>query len=532
MIEDQIPEIKRSPWVDNLFRPLLITVMIMCFNYSLVNLAKLFDPNWRSFYFLAGMLLTTVEAIYSYRVLKQWRSRGMSILRYRLAEALILVVLLKLLSFGNNSLTEIGQELQLLWLAPWTILNAEFYVLLLLATIAWVAATNTIADFEALYDPYTFRSDNILPLNDLATRYFWGGILLVLISGTTQWISYAGISSLRDFQRPSLNGVIINVLIYFVLGLVLLSQANLTRLMVRWRVQKIEVGPELVKTWGRYAFLFLSLIGIVIFFIPTSYTLGLLDSAAIVVQLFLSIILFLVQAIFFLISLPFALLFSLFASEAQAPIQPAPPPPDFSMLASPTEDTPLPWYEAIRSLIFWLIGLAILIYFAKAYLDDHPEIRQALRNWRWLNRLGALLAQLWQRVTGWVEIGLEFLPEVIRIGRSQASDKASAQSGWFGFRQLSPQDRIRSYYLNVLKQMEGTQSARKTHQTPYEYEPQLRDTIPEADAEIKGLTEAYVHARYSRKVVDMETVGTVKPFWQRIKQALRRMRKVEKEIRD
>ncbi len=86
--EDEVPHIKRSRWADYFFRPLLTVVMIMCFNISLVNLVRLIDPTWRGTYFLIGILLTAIEAIYSYRVLKLLRSRGISILRYRLAEGL------------------------------------------------------------------------------------------------------------------------------------------------------------------------------------------------------------------------------------------------------------------------------------------------------------------------------------------------------------------------------------------------------------------------------------------------------------
>ena len=103
--EDQIIQIKRNPWLDNFFRPFLITVMIMSLNVSIVNLVRLVNPAWRGTYFLLGMLLTTVEAIYSYRVLYHYRSRGISVFRYRLAEATTLIIILKLLSFIQTYLT-------------------------------------------------------------------------------------------------------------------------------------------------------------------------------------------------------------------------------------------------------------------------------------------------------------------------------------------------------------------------------------------------------------------------------------------
>ena len=180
VIENEVIEIKRNPWVENFFRPLLITVMIMCFNIALVNLARLINPTWRSTYFLVAMLLTTVEAIYSYRVLKHWRSRGISVARYRLTEWAVLLLVLKIVDMVGEPLPQIWADLQALWRDPLNnLIDIEFYILLSLALLAWTIATNTMADFEALHDPWTFRSDNILPLDDLAARFFWGGIFLV-----------------------------------------------------------------------------------------------------------------------------------------------------------------------------------------------------------------------------------------------------------------------------------------------------------------------------------------------------------------
>ena len=75
--------------------------------------------------------------------------------------------------------------------------------------LAWSTATATMEDFEALYDPYSIHTR---PMEGLATRFFWGGTVLVLISGMSQWIARAGAASLIDYQRPSLGGILLNVL--------------------------------------------------------------------------------------------------------------------------------------------------------------------------------------------------------------------------------------------------------------------------------------------------------------------------------
>src|SRR5688572_13402003 len=222
--EDEIITIERHPWADNFFRPLLIVIMIMCLNLAIVNLVKVINPAWSGTFFLLGMLLTTVEAIYSYRVLQRFLKQGISIFRYRLAEAVVLILILKIFYFMGKPVSTVGQEIQALWQAPLIFFNNEFVMLVILAFLAWGMATQTIADFETLYDPYV---DNRMTLEGLTERFFWGGALLVLVSGITQWITRSGISSLIDLDRPSLGGIIFNVLVYFMIGLILISQVNL-----------------------------------------------------------------------------------------------------------------------------------------------------------------------------------------------------------------------------------------------------------------------------------------------------------------
>jgi hypothetical protein len=92
---------------------------------------------------------------------------------------------------------------------------------------------------------------------------------------------------------------------------------------------------------------------------------------------------------------------------------------------------------------------------------------------------------------------------------------------WFGLRRLSARERILQYYLNILKRVEKSGPVRQPQQTPYEYEPELGQTVPEAQTEVHTLTDIFVRARYSREGFDEEQVSLVKRQWQRIRQALR-----------
>lgn len=522
IMEEKFIEIERNPWNDNFFRPLLIIGMIMCLNISVVNFVRLANPDWRSIYFLVAMFLTTVEGIYSYRILQSYTARGISVARYRLAELLILILIVKLLGYMGKSFPLVMAELQSSWQTPAIFfLNSEFLTSFLLALLAWGAATQTIADFETLYDPYT---DNRATLQALTERFFWGGGALVLISGVTQWVIRsdsgvrAGLSSLVDWQRPSLSGVILNVLIYFSLGLILLGQVNLSRLMIYWRTQNITIPPELARRWARYGLTFLGLVTLIAFVLPTRYTLGFLATASIAVQFLIDIFVLIFQLLLLLITLPLAWLLSLFGItwSGRGGGVGAPPP------ILPTEAGPTyPWLEVLRSLIFWIVALTVGGYLLKTYLEDHPELVEALKKFRPFNLLSKLLIALWLLIKNWVRTGLEMLPMPAGGLSQDQSGRGRERGYWFGFRTLSPQARILYYYLNILERAKKRGPDRKQHQTPYEYEPSLSHAVPEVQAEVHDLTDTFVQARYSQNNFSEEEAALVKQEWQKIRKALR-----------
>jgi hypothetical protein len=303
-------------------------------------------------------------------------------------------------------------------------------------------------------------------------------------------------------------------------GLVLLSQANLTRLLVGWQYQKITISGGLVKQWARYGLLFLGLITLVVFFMPTSYTLGFLNSAGIVLQSLISILIFIIELLLFLIALPFLWLASFFESPAEAPrfLPPQAPP---IMPATPTA-APSLWLEALKSLIFWLLVLAGAAYFIKIYFNDHPELLQWLKAFKPVKLITALLQQLWQQLRGLARTGLEAIPKRIKLfGGKESLSPLAGDWNWFGLRGLSPRAQIVRYYLNILRRAEKQGTPRQPHQTPYEYQPDLSQVTPTVEREVKALTNAFVQARFSRQEIEKEEANSVRGYWQQIRRALR-----------
>ncbi|MFQ5611450.1 MAG: DUF4129 domain-containing protein [Anaerolineae bacterium] len=504
----------RNPWMDNLFRPLLIVAMVACIALSLVNLLRLFFPAWNGLTLMGSMVLAAVEGIYAYRVLRRLGWRGWARLRYRLAEWAVLIVVLKLISYGDFQPAAIWRDLQTTLQAPLNFFSLPFVVLLFLALLAWRAATDTLIDFESLYDPLEGRYYLAPPLDLLASRYFWGGAVLIVTTGLTR----VGLSQLLNLSRPSVPGLILNVLVYFLLGLVLLSQARLTTLLSRWQRQQIEVSPALTQRWSRYALLVFGLMAAGAFLLPTGYSLGLLETVAALVGLLVNIGLF----IWFLLTLPLlglSWLFSqLFGGDVGGgrPFVP-PPPPLGGAGAGPGGPG---WWEVVRSLIFWALALAIGGYLIRAYLRDHPDLLAWLGRIGLLRALAGLLAGWWRWLRALVFGVVERLPRPVRLKKS---GEAAARRRWRWPRlaNLSPRERILYYYLSALERAGRQGIPRGKSQTPYEFEPDLGSAVPGVEHELGLLTEAFVQARYSRRTFDGAQVELVKISWQRVRAALR-----------
>ena len=71
---------KRNPWLENLFRPLVIGVMVGCIALSVVELIRLFLPAWNAMYLVGACVLAAVEANFSYRLLRARPQRVLDLL--------------------------------------------------------------------------------------------------------------------------------------------------------------------------------------------------------------------------------------------------------------------------------------------------------------------------------------------------------------------------------------------------------------------------------------------------------------------
>jgi hypothetical protein len=518
---------KRNPWLENLFRPLVIGVMFGCIALSVVELIRLFAPAWNATYLVGACVLAAVEANFSYRILRARPQRALDLLgldafRFRLIEIGVFVVLLKIGSFAGRAWPDVLADIQTWPRNPLNMIDAELVAACLLVALSWLAAGRTVDDLERLNDPAEFQDRYYVPpMESLAGRFFAGGIAVLVTSGLTR----VGIAYVLNLSRPSVPGLVLNVLVYFLLGLVMLGQTHFVTLHKRWQIRGIKVVDELAGRWARYSVIFIGLAAFLAFLLPTGYTLGFLESIGGTLEIMIGVARFVIGLILLIVSLPIMLLLWLLGTTP--PTTPSPLPMEFPPPGPAGGGAD--WGEVLRSLVFWLVLLGMIVYVLRSFLHERPELLVALGGLgpvRILRRWWAALRSLWNRAAtaiGERMAGGLSLPWSRRLWPEQPISL-------FRLGALSPRERVLYYYLSIVRRAGERGFPRRRSQTPYEYDALLEPNLPHAQQDMASLTQAFVEARYSRRAVEPVQVGQIQTAWQRVKAALQALKRKVSQV--
>jgi len=514
--------------LENLFRPLAIGVMIGCITLSLVEFVRLLAPTWNGTILIVGCVLAALEANYSYWTIRARRLRGADVVRFRAIEIAMFFILLKIGGYVGDRWADVLADMQTWPRQPRNIIDVETTVAFILALISWWTATQTVRDLERIGEPPERRREYVLPRESLARRFFWGGVVLLIVAGLTR----VGIAQLLNLRRPSVPGLVLNVLVYFLLGLAMLGQVQFTRLRIQWQMQRIKIADELAGRWVRYSLAFIGVAALVAFLLPTGYTLGLLDVVRGALTLAISIFWFIAELILFLISIPIWLwlyLLSLLTGDPpplpQRRLPPLHPPPQE---ASGAGGVPPGWFEILRSLLFWAVALGMFFYVVRSYLHDHPEILQAWATLGPIRALRRFLVALYRRLANMAGAVSERLPR--RLSLRRAGPKPPKEPfRFFRLGALSARERVLYYYLSILRRAGQQGLPRQRTQTPYEYDAHLAPHLPQAQQEMTLLTQVFVEARYSLHTISREQARQVHAHWQQVKAALRALKRKKQE---
>jgi hypothetical protein len=512
---------------------LVLSSMLALALISVVHILQRLLPDWRVAYLpLLGFVISW-EAFFSYRLLQQQQLDLFELKWwiYHASEWVTILVILRLLAALLNSSQNPFQGVTL---QPESIiqffLNSQYVFIVVILALIWIQSKfftrqldNMIISEEEIGEEQSALV--IIAQRENRSRIFdyllmTGGIMVILTVFTRL--------DMRNFlaSSPALKVPVLNLVAYFVLALVFLTLTDYFTLRERWLVHNVSIDHRVAFRWLRYALIFFGVIGLLAFLLPTSYTLNLLQTLQVVIAaiwgvfnlLFALIIAFIqliLTAIHWLLSLLGMGGGAVEQNPQVNPIVPAPPPP--------LQTTSTPWFELIKSVLFWGIFLAIIVFGIDYYLHQHKALWQKIRPSGLIDALRRLfgtflawLQNLNRKVSATVQHGLTML----QTRRSGKTSQTTVHH--FRLNRQSPRRQIFLLYDALLQVGKKVGIQRKDSQTPSAYGQRLQSNIPDNEEDLDLMTENFLEARYSQHEVVQTQADATRSAFHTISARLRR----------
>lgn len=355
-------------------------------------------------------------------------------------------------------------------------------------------------------------------------RWVIGGLFLIVCASATT-VQIEGISDVQWFTQlnrlPMPGSVLLGLIVYFFVGFWLLSYARYTVLYARWMVHGARPQAAMARHWRRNSFLLLAVIGLAAALLPIGSTMPL--------AWLINLLVWLITTLAFALYGLFVRLFRRESSGENGLTQ-----EPFEQLQEQAFQPPAPLVDpgatnTIPPEITGLFILAVIVTVAVIAIGF-------LVYGRSYGNAGESVGDLWQRfVTWWRSLWgsarlrvLEIRAQVQQLADAEvaASDKPIRQR-FFRINALSPREQVRYFYLSTVKRAADRGVERGAGQTPVEFLENLQEEWPDSAESTQDLTDAFLHARYSRQ--DVGDAGSTKQTWKRVRSSLRKRRKNTRE---
>jgi hypothetical protein len=508
----------------------LVAAMMTCVAVTLISFAFRLSGTWQPWYLAVLVFITTLERLYTYRPFSKLSLFSSEWLTAYGTEWVVLLVMVKLVISLSHGIQAFLAEIPL-----WQVDFAKYFLSVeVFAAIGVVALVWTICGYYAelldnlgLDQAILKREYPILQVGEEPARerllnlIFSTGTLLIVLTATIRMNLRGLLFSKEAFsyaQLSILEGGGISTLLYFMFALALLSQTQFIDLHTNWSMQRIPITREVASRWARYSLFFLLLMVGLVSFLPTSYSLGVLNLLGSALNLGFGFLFYLVQVFVGVVLFLLSLLFMLLGQKSPVQRSPVAPAPEELI---PTGELANPaWWEASKAIIFWILLAGILLFSLRMYLRQHQELIAELKK----IRAWSFVAQIWKWLTGrWGNLK-NSLDQIVEAGRKRLRRSAPRnwlESGFLNLRRLDPRQRVYFFYLALIRRSAESGLPRGLSQTPSEFATRLERALPEAEPEINALTEAFIEARYTPRPVEPEKANSVKEVWERIRKVLR-----------
>jgi hypothetical protein len=521
MQKDRLQSIRNTERAAMFLSHGLVAVMLVCAVVPFIDLGERLYPGWDGRYLLPFCLLIAIEALMSWRAAGKFMFPTWEWFLYRGTEFVVMFAGLKAYIYNHRGWDQLWIDLPL-WRENFgAFFDGEYFSAYIMVLMTWMIATRfaaTLSELEGDEQLLRLERESVAQSDRAGTRrrlitdiFLVGAVMLFFTAIVRSDLALLGLAA-----APLRLGLL-NVVLYFVLGLVLLALSQFAVLRARWNLDRIPIAHNIAPRWAIYSAVTLVACALVAVLLPTHYSLGLLDTLAIVI----AAIQFVLYLILLLLLLPFQFLLSLLlGGAARLPPMPSPP-PNFQTTPPGDPAAPVPWIEILRSIVFWAVFIGIVGFSLYYYLRQRSDLVAALSRlpgWKWLKS-----ALWWMR--GGVRRVNEGIASAIRRVTGRRGTALAAAWDYISLRGLSPRDRVRFYYLALVRRAAEAGLPRRPAQTPLDYQNSLAPRLGEAAGELEALTGTYMEARYSEHPVSIQKANLAREWWDRLKRVLRPPRK-------
>lgn len=552
-------EIYDESWLTSLLRPVLVVVLVGCVSVVFITtLGRVAEDLSRQFLgaLLALALLAAILGVTTTTVLSLPSNRIKRSAGLRAAELLVLLALTRVFVWAlgtgfptaNSMLTQPLSHL----------LDPLFMGSGLIVGVSWILAvdfTDNLASLglqgDELYRARTGQdrdADSMRGsaanrqslLSQILFRWVGIGILLIILSAllrTDMASNTGGVQGFIGIARQNIEPqVMAAIVLYFLIGLFLISQGRLSMLRARWSLDRLSMSEDVTRRWSPFLLGLLAIIGVVALFLPLggTFLLASILSAVIggIITALFTFYQFLIFAFFWLISLVLG--------------EPPPPVPEVAPTPVPMEQIPPPVAQEallpawLSGGAFWIIVAALVIYAATLYFRD-KGVRFGWLLWLWNKIRGG-----WQEVTSMFHLRGRRLDGEGGLG----SKGGRSLPEWLRRKPNDPDALVRYYYFATLEEAQEAGVGRQQSETPLVYADRLEgrleappvsaDALPgessappavddQANAEaalaVQELTDAFVAQRYAGVSANQSLAEQLQERWKALHGALNKRKR-------
>lgn len=519
-----------NSWNSSLLRPAVIAALVGCIVIALIAFLRHVVPGMPSAY-VNILRATSIGAAlvggYTTTVLVQPGQRQRRTLNFRLAEIGLILFVTRLVLWAT---VEGWPPARLMLSQPiGVLLTLGFVVNAILILIAWGMSVYVTSDFLAMglqpdelldmenvprgatgYD-HRIQSDRRALVNRFTERWALGGMLLIALTAGSQ--VGLGENGFFALARQQIAGSVIGAaVVYFLLGLLLLTFGHLAALRANWQLEKVPNESTVVRNWPFYALGLVLAVAVVAFLLPLGGTFRLAQLLGLLVQVLYGIVYVIMGGLMGLLAL-------LFGASEEPVEEPTAAPPEFAPPPAPpaqTAEVP-PW---VGGSVFWVIMALLLGYAAYIYLQGRGV------------KFHLLLAWLRQFLRGWRQMQDAFGQWRAGVVAEEAGGEAPARRSrvrrWLDdllLGRLSPDEQVRYFYLSTLENAAEQGLRRRPGETPHRFAGRLADKIEsDEEASLSELTAGFVRVEFARQSTTSTALPPLKRAWTQIRAALAQLR--------